>query len=254
MSIAVRYAAKKRKLVRGLIRTYLRGHTEMYDHLTHWDSRVYALGVSDKRTVSRRKGLVATRCHYASVEAIILAHFANANVDLEPRHVLDIGSGAGHWIDFYLGLGCASVRAIEVSTTASEFLAKKYAASDRVEVFNADVSTFLAKDRRSVELISAIGVMFHIVDDDAWERMVRGLIAKLRPGGLLVIGGHFGWTPSVNVQFSKGNRVNKRLRSKRRWLRVLKDAGLTDVRIYKNYTYLLIDESMPENNVLIGVK
>ena len=42
-----------------------------------------------------------------------------------------------------------------------------------------------------VDYITAIGVMFHIVDDERWKRAVQNLAAVLKPDGVMFIGGDF---------------------------------------------------------------
>ena len=53
-----------------------------------------------------------------------------------------------------------------------------------------------------VDYITAIGVMFHIVDDERWKRAVQNLAAVLKPDGVMFIGGDFG-PETRNVQFHR---------------------------------------------------
>ncbi|HEY9035625.1 MAG TPA: hypothetical protein VIM96_02830 [Pseudomonadales bacterium] len=96
--------------------------------------------------------------------------------------------------------------------------------------------------------------MFHIVDDSEWEDTIRAVSSSLETGGVFVVGGHFGMVNGVNVQIDKDGAINKRLRSKRHWIKVLRSAGFKDVTVYRNYAYLWVNESLPENNVLIATK
>ena len=59
--------------------------------------------------------------------------------------------------------------------------------------------------------------MFHNLDDKEWESTVDKFYSKLSTGGLIIIGGYFGFFGNLNVQASKEDGTNKRLRSKRRW-------------------------------------
>ncbi len=95
--------------------------------------------------------------------------------------------------------------------------------------------------------------MFHIVDDSEWERTIHAIGNVLTPGGLAIVSGHFGLLDGLNVQIDKG-RTNKRLRSKRRWTRVLRKAGFADIKLYKNNAHLWIKDSIPENNILVATK
>ena len=98
-----------------------------------------------------------------------------------------------------------------------------------VEVRLADVTRPDFDLGERFALVNAIGVMFHIVDDAAWERALRNVARHLEPGGRWIVGGQFGWV-TANVQFhgcddfsswgdaaARGPRlVNKRIRSRRR--------------------------------------
>jgi len=231
-------------------------------------------------------GIVAepeARFHYNALENSLLRAFARvqpvargATVEAwrmfqqraELRH-LDIGSGTGHWVDFFRAVYLvASSTAVEVVPHMAEHLRGKYAGSP-VSVVEANVAEpeFAALDLGGdFDLISAIGVMFHIVDDARWARAVHQLAARLKPGGLWAVGGDFG-AETRNVQFHKTDRfstwrehsratgepgtvrVNKRVRALSRWLEVSAQAGLEVVDLVRSDTDPAF--STPENDVLL---
>jgi hypothetical protein len=104
------------------------------------------------------------------------------------------------------------------------------------------------------DIANAVGVMFHIVDDSEWQNTISAIANVLKKGGLLVAGGHFGLLDGLNVQIDKDGGINKRLRSKRRWVRALKEAGFRSIKVYRNNVYLWINDSLPENNILVATK
>ena len=145
-------------------------------------------------------GILDTRYHYNAVENLIMAHFARTG-RRTIGSVLDIGSGAGHWIDFYLtAFAAPRVVGAELSAVAAGQLAERYSGDGRVEIVEADVSAAQVGIEGQFDVINAIGVMFHIVDDDLWTRAVRNLAGLLAPGGVIVVSGQFGFT-TQNVQF-----------------------------------------------------
>lgn len=239
------------KIVRGVLRTYLsKNHfSRKIDHL--WWENYYAVNsINDAHTVEPGKALYPTLLHYNSVENIILGQLYNRGVQIDGAAVLDIGSGAGHWIDFYRNLGAKRIDAVELSSSAADALRAKYADVHDLTIHNRPASEL--EISASFDIINAIGVMFHIVDDTEFELTVRRLTTLLNPGGHLIVGGHFGWLDNLNVQFDVEGRVNKRLRSKRHWRRLL--STYTDIRVYANRGYKLIDATLPENNILIARK
>jgi len=178
---------------------------------------------------------------------------------------LDIGSGAGHWIDFYLEvLRAGSVMGCEISGTAARALDSKYRGVEDVDVVEADISSPGIDLGRKFDIINAIGVMFHIVDDERWEDAIANIAGHLNRDGAVVVGGQFGRT-TRNVQFhdcdsfesweeargasSEVALVNKRIRSLSRWRSRARGAGLKVdcVKRAKGRK----DIETPENNVLI---
>ncbi len=110
-------------------------------------------------------------------------------------HVLDVGSGTGFYIERWLELGAGSVTGSDITSTAVERLSARFPAQDfrRLDV-SADVGDL---EPESFDAISAMDVLFHITDDDAYERAVRNLARLLRPGGLLVLSENFVHGPAL---------------------------------------------------------
>ncbi len=221
-------------------------------------------GLSDSETISPTSSTLDTRYHYNAVENTLLAYSAGHG-RRTAREVLDVGSGAGHWIDFYLKvLAAEHVVGVEISAVAAEALSSKYDADPRVRILEADIAAVTPGIEGAFDVINAIGVMFHIVEDGLWHRAVRNLGSLLTPDGVLVIGGQFGRT-TQNVQFHSTDRfasweelrearsdvilVNKRIRSLRDWRRCAKAAGLTVDAVERTRGTPAV--TMPENNILV---
>jgi SAM-dependent methyltransferase len=220
--------------------------------------------LSDSGTISQRSSAIDTRYHYNAVENALLAYFAESGRRSADR-VLDIGSGAGHWIDFYRDVLAANhVVGVEISELAVASLTERYAEDPAVQIVEADVSAAEPGIEGRYDVINAIGVMFHIVDDGLWRQAVRNLAGLLAPSGVLLIGGQFGHT-TQDVQFHATDRfgswdelrsahsdvalVNKRIRSLRDWRRCAAAAGLRVEGVRRTRVPAAI--STPENNVLV---
>lgn len=212
------------------------GSHRAYEAATWWDHSFYTESVSDRQTIGPRKNPITAAYHYASVELLIAEQFARS--EWSPRRVCDLGSGAGHWLDWYAELG-AEVVGIEVSEKAIAHLAGRH------EVHHGRAADVLPRLGR-FDAVNAIGVMFHIVDDAEWEATIGAAADALSGGGLFIVGGEFGrFTYDAGV--SEG-QVYKRLRSERRWREALQAAGFSTVTIRRNRRDL--PDTLPENNVL----
>lgn len=232
------YMRKRRKILHG----WRRGDGVPYD--AGWWDREFYQGVSDRQTISNAMPERWAAYHYASIELLLLRHLR-----LPVGDVCDLGSGAGHWLHFYRMLGAESLVGIDLSDKAVAHLRET---CRDATILHGGIADHLAG--RSFDTINAIGVMFHLVDDDQWGQAVAAIGAALKPGGQAFIGGHFGWLDGVNVQFNADGSVNKRLRSLRHWRRALRDAGIRDVRLVRNHAYLRAGISLPESNLLVARK
>lgn len=153
-----------------------------------------------------------------------------------------MGSGAGHWVDFYREvLGAQEVVGIEISEPGAAQLRRLYAGTPGVTILEADVSSPGFELGRTFELASAVDVLFHVVSDAGWGTALDNVARHLVLGGRLVVAEHVGLV-SMDVGFHKSDRfespeearatvtdvmlVGKRIRSARRWRERAKAAGL----------------------------
>lgn len=243
----------------------VRGARAAYDPKRYFESWHRASGsLEDAETIAPGAGALRTAYHYNAVENAIMESLAGRPI-CAPLSVLDVGSGAGHWIDFYRRVFDArAVVGLELSSLAVEALREKYAGEPGVEIAEGDIGDAATLPDRRFGLVNAVGVMFHIVDDERWERAVANVASCLAPGGLAVVTGQFGLL-TQNVQFHHRDDfaswdearaggdgvalVNKRIRSLHRWRACARKAGLELVERRRARTGRAIPT--PENNVLL---
>jgi cyclopropane fatty-acyl-phospholipid synthase-like methyltransferase len=238
----------------------------MYDARKYFESKYRATlpgEFSDRMVISPDCDPLFARHHYVSVESGIIEYFA-ANRLLARPSVFDLGSGAGHWIDFFLEHFEASrVVGVEISERCASELRAKYGATGRVEVVEDDVSRPGFGLGERFDVIVAIGVMFHVVDDAAWALAIQNLSAHLKDGGTIVVGGQFGLrTRDVGFtpldEFSSWEDflttaapvplVRKRVRSLHRWRKTARRCGLRVDRVHR--THRMRGIPAPQNNLV----
>ena len=248
------YLTKRKKIIKGIYFTYLKNRGQKYNDKEFWDNSFYTSGISDRQTLSPRKSPISSKYHYASVELLILKTFFNQKIDLSDSVLLDIGSGSGHWIDFYKSLGVEQIMGVDVSKSSMEYLKEKYKNRTDVSLYHGKAVEYIDIIDKKTNFVNAIGVMFHIVDDFEWKETIEKISNLLSKNGIFIVGGHFGFINGINVQFDAENNIVKRLRSKATWKRTLKKAGFSQVQFLKNPAYLHINDTLPENNVMIATK
>ena len=249
------FLRKRRKIWRGIINTHFRKRGHAYNDKKWWDNYFYQDGVSDRQTLCRNQNMISAMYHYNSVETKILRHIRHHQISMDDASVLDIGSGSGHWIDFYGSLGNEiHLTGVDVSATSVDYLREKYSKNSKVQIIHGNALEIFSENASRYSIVNAIGVMFHIVNDAEWAETIQSVSDSLVSGGLFIVGGHFGLLNGLNVQIDPDGNINKRLRSRFRWRNVLRKAGFRRVRVYSNTAYLWIDDPIPENNVLVATK
>jgi SAM-dependent methyltransferase len=246
----------------------VRGTRKHYDAARYFESYYRAVPsaeFSDRMTIGPAVAPLHAKFHYNAVENSIIRGLLRCEVKERPA-VLDLGSGAGHWIEFYLDtFGASHVCGLDISKACVDRLRDKYAHTDRVAIMEGDMTAEPVWFDRRFDIVNAIGVVFHIVDDTLWLRALGNMRSLLSDDGLIVIGGEFGMF-TANVQFHAADefqtleamrqapvggevRVNKRIRSLRRWKKAARVAGLRVKRVIR--TSNSSDIVTPENNVMV---
>jgi len=208
--------------------------------------------LSDALTISKTFDPNHARLHYNSIERSIIKSLARIDFKSPNPSVLDIGSGSGHWIDFYQSCyGSTRSVGVDLSRYSIDALQKKYQNDGRVALVLADVSSADFSLDERFDIISAIGVMFHIVSDEKCIRALKTFSEHLKVGGVAIIGGQFGWITRDVFFLKRGDtvEVTKRIRSRKWWRTAVERTGL-EVACFqktKNERGVLF----PENNILI---
>lgn len=104
--------------------------------------------------------------------------------------VLDIGSGTGFYIALWQTLGARHITGLDIATNAVRTLQKKFPSAHFI---HGDVSSGLpvGMQLHSFDLISAMDVLFHIVDDARYEQAIATIAQLLKPNGLFVFSDNF---------------------------------------------------------------
>lgn len=167
------------------------------------------------------------RYHYNMVENGVIDVLRAHTPDMTGLHVLDVGSGTGHWVEFFSKvLEARSVVATDFSEVAADRLAARFSTRTDITIRRMDISEPEPSFRARFDVVNAIGVVFHIVDDVRWVRTIGNIVEYLAPEGVAVIGGDFGdRTEELGVM--------RKVRSLAAWDEVLNRAGARRVELIR---------------------
>ncbi len=103
--------------------------------------------------------------------------------------VLDVGSGTGFYVERWQELGAGRIVATDLTDVAVDGLGRAFPS---VEARQLDVTGELPAELEGrFDVVSAMDVLFHIVDDAAYAAAVRNLGRLVRPGGHVILSENF---------------------------------------------------------------
>lgn len=135
--------------------------------------------------------------------------------------VLDVGFGTGAWIEFWLAEGAVRITGVDLTEVAVERAQARFPELDFVR---GDIASVEPPLMGTFDVISAMNIFLHVVDDRAFDRAIANASRLLAPGGLLLV------MDPVSVRRRAdspiGPEVTSRARTLGTWERVLRESGL----------------------------
>lgn len=96
-------------------------------------------------------------------------------------------------------------------------------------------------------IINAVGVMFHFIEDTDFIQVIKQFKKLLSPNGIIIIGGEFG-NDEKFLHFINDGKPIKKLRSLNYWKKTLEDNGLKIIE--KKVNNIRKYFKTPQNNLL----
>ncbi len=130
------------------------------------------------------------------------------NYNFKEAEVLDIGSGTGFYIAIWNALNAKKVTGLDITEVAVENLKTKFPEHEFIQLDIGDEIGKLKSTLGNKDFISAMDVLFHIVDDQRFDRAVHNIASLLKPGGYFVYSDNFlnGETIRTTHQVSRSKK------------------------------------------------
>lgn len=112
--------------------------------------------------------------------------------DFSTYNVLDMGTGTGFYIDRWKELGVMKVTGSDITSVAVRNLKSRYPGD---EFFELDIGEEMPDGPLAggsgFDAVSAMDMLYHVVDNGRYEKAIRNVYSLLRPGGLFVLTENF---------------------------------------------------------------
>ena len=242
-------ASRLRKKARGMYYSWLRGALRSVPWDAIWPSRTATIS-GDQDTIGPNTSSLSAAYHYATLEAVV-ARALHQLGKTEVRALLDIGSGAGHWIRYFTETfpGIRTADSIEIAAGRCEYLRKRFADDPRVRIHEGSAETFVFTG--PVDLVCMVGVAFHMVDDARLDAFLAALDRHLAPDGLVVLNDLLPLVSYGNQFVVRDGKVIcwKYVRSKARWHAIAERARLR-CTVFRNHAWLFAPKPIPEGHLV----
>lgn len=161
------------------------------------------------------------RAIFAALVASTSRMLADHGLLRRPGRVLDVGSGTGIWLEFWQRAGADEIVGCDLAEGAVEHLRSIY---PRLRIERADIGALEPPFDDQFDVVSAIAVLLHIVDEQRWRQAVSNIARLVRPGGHVVLVEpiivHRWWGPPAQ------DGSNSSVRTRAAWVAAARDGGL----------------------------
>lgn len=156
---------------------------QTFDAKNYWEKRLQ--GDYDLHGVGLIEwGEAFNRVLYRLRRVLFLRLLRAQRASWAQAEVLDIGSGTGFYLERWQELGAADIHGMDLTEVAVANLQQKFPDMD---IHCGDIGQApLAGMHEKLDAVSCMDVVFHIVDDDAYQRAFKHIAEMLKPGGLFV--------------------------------------------------------------------
>ena len=142
--------------------------------------------------------------------------------------VFEVGFGVGFYLRYFAQVGVNQVTGIDLSAPAVIHAQKLF---PNYKLFQHDLTEPIPLPSQIYDLVTAIDVLYHIVDDHRWNLALGNACSLLKPGGVLVLTDKFTANGTLN-QFHVKRRSLETYKS------VLKRYGMLVERILPVFVFL----------------
>lgn len=171
-----------------------------FDSHTYWEKRL-SNQIDLQGTGHRGFDLEYNRWFYMAQADSLDMLLKRNQIVLRDLSVIDIGSGNGFYIDFMKKRGASKIVGVDITQTSVNYLKANFPDCD---FYNADISDINLKLPGKFDILTAISVLFHIVDDIKFAQAIQNIGNLVKPRGFAILSDKFSkplLNPASHVAF-----------------------------------------------------
>lgn len=161
--------------------------TQTLDTRRYWERRLQS-NLSLRGTGHRAFGIAYNQVMYQAqtdtLDGLLMRH----QITIQNKHILDVGSGTGFFIDYFSNQGARSIVGSDLAATSVEYLHDTF---PQFQFVQCDVAEAHLPFTQEFDLISCISVLYHVVEDWRFERALHNLCTGITSGGYLLLSDTF---------------------------------------------------------------
>jgi 2-polyprenyl-3-methyl-5-hydroxy-6-metoxy-1,4-benzoquinol methylase len=196
---------------------------------SYWEDRLHK--ISGLEGVGFKKlGQSFNKWAYKVRKKVFDKQLKKLGLNFNQSSVLDIGSGTGFYIQAWRELGCTSITGVDITPTSVENLKKTFPKQHFFQCDIGDTAFNTNAQFARYDMVSAMDVLFHIVDDKRFEQSVKNISSLINKNGYFIYSDNFLKAPTKRGE-SQVSRSNDYL------MKVFSENGF-EVVVHKPFMYL----------------
>lgn len=180
--------------------------TDAFQADRYWEDR-FAAHYDERGVGDIGLSRAYNRCLYKVRRQVFRRVVAMLPVSPASAQVLDIGSGTGVYVEEWQRCGTANITGSDITERAVTELSRRFSDVRFLRLDIGDVAP-LSRGDGPFDIVSALDVLFHIVDDERYDRAIANIAAALRPGGSFIYSDNLVEQPSGTTHYvSRGESL-----------------------------------------------
>lgn len=206
---------------------------------SYWENRLSK--ISGLEGVGFKKlGKSFNKWAYKVRKQVFVREVNKLKISFPTLKILDIGSGTGFYIQIWKEIGGLDITGVDITETSVENLKKVF---PQQLFFQSDIGDNKFNEKKQYskyDIISAMDVLFHIVDDKRFEQAIKNVSSLLEKDGYFIYSDNFLRKETIRGE-SQVSRSEKYLYN----VFSQNDLELVTIRPFMFFTNSPIDSSNP---------